>query len=241
MEIIVEHIDLIFEDKMLIIILILLAIFLAIFLANVLNYLLFSKKRKKQIIIFARENNLEYTEDDPFVIAQIKHFEVYKERHDYENVLNILTGTYKNASMKVFDYESVFCGNKLRSDYSGGVKDVQTIAYFKDENLELPPYFFLCPEGICQKIKKINGYKDINFTDYPMFSKKYILQCVSEEKAGKLFTHEVIRFFEQNSGLNLSVEGKFNEILVYKSKKRISVREIGTFIDTAKEIYSLFA
>ena len=241
MEIIIEHIDLIIEDKILIIILILLAIFLAIFFVNILNYLLFSKNRNKKIILFARENNLEYNEKDPFVIAPIKHFEVYNERHDYENVLNILTGTDKNAIMKVFDYESVQCGNKLRSDYGGGVKDVQTIVYFKGENLEFPPYFFLCPEGIWQKIKKIGGYEDINFIDYPIFSEKYILQCVSEAEARKHFTHDVIRYFEQYQRLRLSVEGKYDELIVYKSKKIVSGREIGTFIDTAKEVYNLFA
>lgn len=76
------------------------------------------------------------------------------------------------------------------------------------------PDFSLEKEGLLDAIKNFQGYKDINFSNYPVFSKEYYLTGANETLVREFFTDELITFLEQNKGYY--IEAKNNSLMIYK-------------------------
>ena len=81
------------------------------------------------------------------------------------------------------------------------------------------------------------GYQDIDFDQYPEFSKSYLLRGKLESEVRLLFSHKVITWFENNK--NLYVEGSGNRILYYRRRKRVKPEEIRDFMNEGMCQFSL--
>jgi hypothetical protein len=82
------------------------------------------------------------------------------------------------------------------------------------------------------------GFQDIDFESHPRFSSSYLLRGSSEYKIRKLFTDEVLAFFENEPGL--SVEGCSQQIIIYRAAKREKPEEMRSFFEEMFRVYSLF-
>jgi len=77
-------------------------------------------------------------------------------------------------------------------------------------------HFCMAPETLADKINMISGEKDINFEDYPAFSKKYYLKGTDEAEVRKIFTPALIQLLESKKR-RVSMEAYRNNVLIYKS------------------------
>jgi MFS superfamily sulfate permease-like transporter len=98
-----------------------------------------------------------------------------------------------------------------------------TVLHVSD--IELPiPDFALEPEGLWSKISELTGGKDLDFAEYPVFSKKYYLRGADESAVREFFGEAIIHFFENREEMH--VECHRNKLLIYKKRDLLDPAEI---------------
>jgi hypothetical protein len=134
-------------------------------------------------------------------------------------------------TMFLFDY-SYAIGHIKDHDRSIG----QTIIRMHSPLLRLPP-FSISPERTFSKIGKVFGYSNINFSEVPDFSRKYLLRGLDEAAVRQLFNSSIIQFFEQER--DLTVEAAGDLMFLYRYNKIVKAEEMGTFVETGKRALAL--
>lgn len=131
---------------------------------------------------------------------------------DNEEVTKLMFKKDNNLDLFIFEYkyQGIFDGPTNNSAI--------TYSYQKAVYFELEQYqevsFNLYPEGFIEKTKQSILSNDIDFEDYPVFSKSYALYGENEEAIRKLFTKPLLEFLQQNKGF--SVEYRKGGMLIYK-------------------------
>ena len=141
---------------------------------------------------------------------------------------NVIRLAGSAPAVAVFDYHyTVGAGQHQRTV-------VQTVAHVRSPRLALPP-FVLTPENILHKIGGALGYHDIDFDSSPEFSKKYLLRSKqAEPRVRDLFTPSLRAYFEQRAPMTVEADG--DQLLVYKSGRRVKPEDLPTFVDDAHAI-----
>ena len=101
------------------------------------------------------------------------------------------------------------------------------------------PAFQLRRKHLLHKVGQMFGYKDIDFLDYPQFSKRYLLRSDSEQATREFFTDEVIRFFEQLDE-KWSIEAAGQALVVYQPSKRVKPAQLTAFFEKSWELFLTF-
>lgn len=83
------------------------------------------------------------------------------------------------------------------------------------------------------------GYKDIDFDRNPEFSKRYLLKGPDETAIRKLFTPDILHYFEKRTG-TINVETDKNTIIAYTSGRRVNPKDLRAFITSASEAVNIF-
>lgn len=103
----------------------------------------------------------------------------------------------------------------------------QSLLLIESKQLDLP-LFALHPEGLFHKLLSHLGQQDIDFEEQPGFSSAYSLRGPDEAQIRALFGSEALAFFAQRPGLY--VEGNGQRLLYYRADKRVSPKEIPSFV-----------
>ncbi|HEX3419676.1 MAG TPA: hypothetical protein VHT01_00450 [Candidatus Udaeobacter sp.] len=133
--------------------------------------------------------------------------------------------------MFLFDY-SYAVGTIKNHDRSIG----QTIIRMQSPLLRLPP-FSISPENTFSEIGEVFGYSDINLSEAPEFSRKYLLRGADEAAVRQLFNGSIIQFFEQER--DLTVEAAGDLMFLYRYNKVVKAEEMGTFVEIGKRTLAL--
>lgn len=113
----------------------------------------------------------------------------------------------------------------------------QTIYYRVNQELMLPA-FVLFPEKWFHRIGKWFGMQDINFIEYPDFSKSYLLQGAQSHFIEKFFADaRLIRHFTMYKGYSVEAVGKF--FVMYKPNVLVPVRDMKQFIAIGDKLFGL--
>lgn len=194
---------------------------------------LYSKKRKEELALVAKEMGFTYTSKSssqiPNILGDLK---LFKMGH-YRRARDILEGTFGDTHWKIFNYSYTTGNGDDEMTFS------QAVAYAELKEVALPE-FFLSQENFFHKIGQAFGYKDINFPSHPDFSKRYLLRGPDEEKIRRIFNGSVLDFFEQEKDI-FSVEAIDNRIVIYKPHKTIHPRSLPDFFQQAKHIARLIS
>ncbi len=177
-----------------------------------------------------------YPKGDKSILDKLKYFYLFSisERHKIKNMLHHET---EYLDMAIFDYSFVTGSGPSGGGGAGTMAKTETsVIYFCSTKLDLPQ-FVIQPE---KKFHQFDKFQDFDFIDYPKFSEKYLLQGNPEELIRKLFNKDLIEFFESISEEELFMEGGGDQIIIYKSKKRIDPNELNEFMDKGMEIFSKF-
>lgn len=210
------------------------------------------KKRKEKIREYAEKNGFEYDQDGMLLINYIGFsgdfnsktgfLSFFRSNDDVSDVLhstylnlfdtghsrktkNIISIPFKKSKIFLFDYYYTVGSGKNSTTYS------QTVAIYKSDNKF--PSFSMRPEGFFDSITSLIGYNDIDFPEYPSFSKSYYLKSKNEVLIREFFTDNRIRIFEQYPGWY--VEGNENFIVFYK-KKLVSLKNYLSYIDEINKL-----
>jgi len=202
-------------------------IIIALFLIPIIFIIVYSikkeKKRKEDIKEYA--NRRGFTFQDTDLIIMQSRFNLFNQGHSKK-----LSNLISNNELKIFDYKYTTGGGK-NSNTSN-----QTIVL--QDKFQIPD-FILKKENLFHKVGNLIGYKDIDFSNYPDFSKKYFLKGEQIERIKTLFTPEKIRHFEQLS-LNFILEARNNQMIFYIPGKRIKIIDLDNFILNAKITFDMF-
>jgi hypothetical protein len=96
------------------------------------------------------------------------------------------------------------------------------------------PQFRLSPERWIEKAAARIGLRDLDFADYPEFSRLYYLNAEDEAAVRNLFGADVLRSFESHPGWH--VEGNGDTLLVYRDNQTVPLEQLPGFVQTAMEI-----
>ena len=127
------------------------------------------------------------------------------------------------------------CGTNISRFFVFAKSDL--CAEFFKETIHLSS--FLGSENFLHKIADVFGFKDIDFKNYPLFSKNYLLKGTNEQAIRKLFDSQIINFFEQKR-IHSVIESGMNKIVYYKLGKRVKPDQLNSFIEEVRRIVELF-
>ena len=169
------------------------------------------------------------TEIEP-ISSLLKPFYLVSRGHSHR-VRNCMGGAHGKADLHIFDF-------RFRTGSGKNMKTwEQTVFMFISDQLGLP-LFTVRPENVMHKIGSVFGYRDINFPQHPLFSRKYLLQGQNEEAVREIFSSDVLSYFEMNPGL--SVEGSGNCLIIYRMSRLVQSTEMQEYISQANAFYNLF-
>jgi hypothetical protein len=194
---------------------------------------LFKSKRGAQIRDFGYQIGYGYSAIDEYgLINLLRDFQLFKKGIG-RRIKHLLTKEFPDSGLKVylFDYQYTVSTGKTSVTY------YQTVFYTSTKDMGLPR-FYLKPENLLHTIGSWLGKNDIDFDDFPDFSKSYYLTGEDEYLIRRTFTEQVIKFFEKNPGW--SVEGLNYFMIFYQERKRITPEQMRFFKDKGFEIFELF-
>ena len=99
------------------------------------------------------------------------------------------------------------------------------------------PNFALEPEGLWSTLFKNTLGKDINFSAYPEFSKKYYLRGETEATIESFFNDRIVKLLEKNEEMHIECYNK--HLIFYKKRDLLSVSETESLLKFAEEFIAL--
>lgn len=147
----------------------------------------------------ARELKMSYAETDDWGLMELlKDFELFQKgrRRKISNVLHSVDD-FLELNISIFDYEYVIGKNSKRN------RKQQTVFFLRSRSLGLPE-IYMRPENFLHRIVNyLNLSQDIDFEEFPKFSKQYLLQGEDEEYIRHTINEEVLQFFTKEKGWTL--------------------------------------
>ncbi len=205
--------------------------FILLFISIIGASLYFDKKRREAFGLIAARIGFSYTsESRPEIITTLGSLKIFNIGHA-RKAYNVLSGTWKNISCLVFDYRYTTGHGKHSHTHT------QSVVCVKLSNLLLPE-FYLGPENFFHRIGEILGFKDIDFSNNPSFSEKYILKGENEDVIRSFFNDSRLLFFAKRQG-GFVLEADADKLIYYVPNRAIKPEEVPIFLDEAAEIVSV--
>lgn len=140
----------------------------------------------------------------------------------------------ENTLTKYSDHDRIDVSDMTLT--SGAMQDKEdtqiTVVHVSELNVNIPD-FALEPEGLWSKFSELVGGKDIDFHEYPEFSKKYYLRGDNEDAIKGFFNERIVRFLENREQMH--IECHKNKLLVYKKRDLMDVSEIEYTVKFAED------
>jgi hypothetical protein len=215
---------------------ILLAVFvIGAFIALVVVLIVYAKKkaleRMQAMQQAAAMLGWAFIADAPFeMIPGLERHHLFSQGHS-KKLYNMMYGMIDGARAAIFDYTYTVGHGKHSTTHN------QSVVYFQSERLDLP-FFSLRPEGFGHKLISAFGYQDIDFSNRPTFSSKYLLRGHDEQTIRHTFQEHVLAYYENN--LKLSTDGGGNEIFFYRQNVRTHPTDVRSFLDWGLSMLNLF-
>lgn len=206
---------------------------LSLALAALLAWLLSQYEQKRTAALQAVATSLgasfrpEATAEDKTLLAQ-SHLGSLGYGSRMTNVME--TTRTGDLSITLFDYYyKTGSGRESRSWY-------QTVSRMQAPMLSLPQ-FQLYPESIFAKIAQAFGYRDIDFPEFPEFSRMYMVRGADEAAVRRVFTPALLQFCEQHRGISL--EAALDRLLFFRVNYPVKPEALTTFVDDGKRVMAL--
>ncbi len=107
--------------------------------------------------------------------------------------------------------------------------------------LDIPqeaPIFTLDKEGLLHFLYGLEGFVDIDIDRHPDFNKRFFLSGENPEAIRKLFTDDLVLFFESNPYYHLECNG--TGLLIIKKERLLSVQEIKAMLYFGEQLQRFF-
>ncbi|MCP4650633.1 MAG: hypothetical protein GY853_11215 [PVC group bacterium] len=155
------------------------------------------------------------------MFEELKGFKLFNIGYA-KKITYVLTGEMEGISWKIFDYQYSVKSGRRTATY------IQTVAYTEFSGLSLPK-FLIEPNSFLHKIGDVFKTNDIKLEAFPVFLKRYTLRGKDEVRIKKLFTPQIVDFFEKrNRAVTIEAEG--SKIIIYYLKVKIPLPELKDII-----------
>ena len=194
---------------------------------------MFKSKRVKKLSAFSLSLDMAFAERDEFGLIQLmKEFKLFSKGGS-KRISNIISrkDIFKEFDVKIFDYQYVISTGNSSQRFR------QTVFFVESFQLSLP-HFWMQPEGLIHRIGNWFGFQDINFEDFPQFSKQYDLKGKDEERVRNEMNESVLHFFTLQKGWNL--EGLNFYMILYRKSKLMPPDQIKTLFESGEKVFDLF-
>jgi len=109
--------------------------------------------------------------------------------------------------------------------------------FLQIKGIKKTPVFALDKENFMSSIFHLSGLKDIDFSNYPDFSKRFYLSGENEKSIRDFFSDELLFFFESHPPYYLESNG---ESILIRSKERLSsIQEIKQMLAFSEELLKI--
>jgi hypothetical protein len=189
------------------------------------------KRRAQALQAMAAALSFTFTaRGDDMLIGELSEFHLFSQGYR-RRISNVLQGKFNLMPVTVMDYKYTTGGGKSSHTW------VQTVLVFDSDKLQLPR-FLLRPENLFDKIGSAFGYKDINFDNAPVFSKKYLLRGENEAAIRNTFNAGILQYYEQHPGLSTEADGK--KLIYSRTSKVVPPDKIQAFLQEGYDAFGLF-
>lgn len=214
---------------------ILVAIIILSVIALIVGLVIYSNKkaaeRRRAMQQAANTLGWAFTADAPLsMIPGLEHHYLFSQGHS-KKLYNMMYGTVDAGRAAIFDYTYTVGHGKHSVTHN------QSVIYFQSEKLSLP-YFSLRPEGFGHKLISALGYQDIDFSNRPDFSSKYLLRGQDEQAIRQTFNEAAMSYYENN--LKLCTDGGGNEIFFYRQNIRVEPLNVPALLEWGLNMLTLF-
>jgi hypothetical protein len=168
------------------------------------------KKDRELKQAIAQELRLQFLpQGDPQLFSLIENLPFFQYGRS-RKITNLIQGKIsrrgKSIFVAIFDYQYWHgrgdtttidpsdTGISISSEQRGEL-EYQTVLFFYDQSLNLPA-FRLRPEHLLDKAGNLLGFQDLNFEQFPQFSKRYHLQTQQAAAVRTLFQPNLIQYYE---------------------------------------------
>lgn len=189
----------------------------------------YERKRAEALRQAASELGFQFAEDDPSLPDRFGSLRLFSQGHS-KKVRNVLRGAGQNAEVSILDYSYTVGGGKNKRTYR------QTAVCLESPELRIPD-FELRPEHLFHRIGGLFGYQDIDFGDYPEFSRKYLLRGTNEPAIRSVFDAAVVAHLESLD--RAYVEGHPGQLVFYRHAKRVRPEEVRGLLEEAFGVFAL--
>ena len=169
-----------------------------------------------------KDDRAEFISNNDFNYEELASIERLRKLHLWgfklllkgrnEDVTKLMFKKVNNLDVFIFEYkyQGIFDGT---SEYGTTFSTQQAVYYELEKKQNIS--FNLYPEGLIEKAKQSIFSNDIDFDDYPLFSRSYALYGEDEKSIRNLFSKPLFEFFEKYKGF--SVEYRRGGVLIYKN------------------------
>jgi hypothetical protein len=204
---------------------------MAVVALGIATHFVVERKRTEAIGRVAGELGLSFHPKGlPLLISQLSTYPLFSKGRA-QKAANVIQGTTGDMEVTILDYQYTTGSGKHAHTWK------QTVVCFKSDALALPS-FELRPESLFDRLGAAFGGQDIDFEQYPAFSKKYVLRGTDEAQVRKVFTHEALRWLEAQPALCLEARG--DRLLMYRASKRVKPDDIRAFLKEGFQAFALF-
>lgn len=189
-------------------------------------------KRREALAAEAARLRFSFSpEDEEWLRQELAPFHLFSQGHS-KRIANVLRGNASDLQIAVFDYRYTTGGGQHQQTHS------QTVLLFENPAVRFPA-FSLRPENIFHRIGQVFGYQDIDFEEFPEFSRQYLLRAEDEPAVRRFFSAEALAHFSDHKGI--CVEAAGGRLIVYRSGKKAAPEVIEDFIRDGVYLYALLS
>lgn len=144
---------------------------------------------------------------------------------------NYLHRATDEVDVLIFDHQYTISSGKNSHTYK------QSVVAIQSDQLDLPD-FVISPEHFFHKIVTALGYQDIDFDEFPQFSKRFLLRGPDEaairQKLQRVNLERVADF------AGICIEARNSHFLVWHPGKRSKPEDLLQLFEKAFEVYVMF-
>lgn len=194
--------------------------------------IILKQQREYELQAAAHKLGLSFQPEDSWgLLNLLRDFKLFRSGHS-KKAINIMEhrDPWHQFHLRIFDYHYTRGAGKHRRRFA------QTVFFVESKQLGLPN-FWMSPEGFFERIGTFLGMQDINFVDFPDFSRNYLLRGDDEEYIRARMSPELLHFFSIEK--NWCLEGCNYFFVFYRRNKRFSGKEIAYLHERGTALHQL--
>ena len=166
------------------------------------------KKRRSEIASYCRRSGIVYSEIANDIPSIAYNFSLMQEKGHTNEWRVEMSGSRGPFDFYLFEHYYVSGSGKSRHS------ETNTICILTKVGTNMPQFFARDENMILDGLGKLFGGQDINFADDPEFSRKFVLQGMSEHEIRKFFNRRVRSTFVMKHYNGYKYEGYGNCFMI---------------------------